>query len=130
RRHAPRRQGGRRARRGRHPGPADRADRRLREGTAIGVATFRAGAAALSIAPPPGLPMIGFVRRQTGATGAGLPLEVTALVLEQDSTRVVLCGVDTLGIPGPEADELRARVAAATGAEPEIGRASRRGRVK
>src|SRR5919108_6314285 len=79
---------------------------------------LRAGAAAVSVAPPPGLPMIGFVRAQEGATGAGLPLEATALVLEQDGTRVVLCGVDTLGIPDAEADELRSRVAAAAGAEP------------
>ena len=61
--------------------------------------------------------MLGFVRSQEGATGAGLPLEVTALVLERGETRVVLCGVDTLGIPGDEADELRRRVAGATGAD-------------
>jgi len=62
--------------------------------------------------------MLGFVRSQQGATGAGLPLEATTLVLEQDTTRVVLCGVDTLGIPGEESDALRARVADATGADP------------
>jgi hypothetical protein len=62
--------------------------------------------------------MIGFVRRQEGATGPGLPLEVTALVLEQGTIRVVLCGVDTLGIPDAEADELRRRVATAVRADP------------
>ena len=40
--------------------------------------------------------MIGSVRRQEGATGNGLPREVSALVLEECGMRVVLCGVDTL----------------------------------
>jgi hypothetical protein len=79
---------------------------------------MRAGAAAADIDPQPGLPMIGFVRRQTGATGSGLPLEATALVLEEGATRVVLCGVDTLGIPSPDVDRLRERLAAAAHADP------------
>jgi neutral ceramidase len=79
---------------------------------------MRAGAASVSIAPPLGLPMIGFVRRQEGATAYGLPLEATALVLATESERVVLCGIDTLGIGTPEVDELRARVAEVTGARP------------
>ncbi len=79
---------------------------------------FRAGAAASSLAPPLGLPMPGFVRSQDGATGHGLPLEATALVLERDATRVVLCGVDTLGIQSPAVDRIRQRVAEATGAVP------------
>ena len=79
---------------------------------------MRAGAASVSIAPPLGLPMIGFVRRQEGATDYGLPLEASAIVLATESERVVLCGVDTLGIATPEVDELRARVAEATGAQP------------
>ena len=62
--------------------------------------------------------MIGFVRRQAGANGWGLGLEVTALVLEQEPIRIVLCGVDTLGIPDHEADELRSRVATAVRAAP------------
>ena len=79
---------------------------------------FRAGAAASSLAPPLGLPMPGYVRSQDGATGYGLPLEATALVLERDATRVVLCGVDTLGIQSPAVDRIRQRVAEATGAVP------------
>jgi neutral ceramidase len=77
---------------------------------------MRAGAARADISPPLNLPMFGFVRRQTEATGYGLPLEATALVLEE-GVRVVLVGVDTLGIPSPEVDELRQAVAEATGAE-------------
>jgi hypothetical protein len=62
--------------------------------------------------------MFGFVRRQTGATGYGLPLEATALVLEEE-TRVVLVGVDTLGIPAPQVHELRQSVAEAASTDPE-----------
>lgn len=77
-----------------------------------------AGAASLDVRPPLGLPMLGFVRRQSGATGYGLPLEVTALVIEGDDRRVALIGVDTLGIQSPEVDELRATVAAEIEADP------------
>jgi neutral ceramidase len=75
------------------------------------VSDFRAGAAARSLTPPLGLPMPGFVRSQDGASGWGLPLETTALVLDSGATRVVLCGVDTLCIQAPEVDRLRQRVA-------------------
>ena len=63
--------------------------------------------------------MPGFVRSQEGATGWGLPLETSALVLEGPGTRVVLCGVDTLCIQAPAADILRARVADAVETTPE-----------
>ena len=79
---------------------------------------FRAGGAARSLEPPVGLPMPGFVRDQEGATGWGLPLETTAIVLEAGAIRVVLCGVDTLCIQAPVVDLLRARVAEAVGAVP------------
>ena len=69
---------------------------------------FRAGAASLPLEPPLGLPMMGFIRQKHGATGYGLPLEVGAIALERDGTRVLLCGVDIVGI-----------------IEPEIGRADR-----
>jgi hypothetical protein len=61
--------------------------------------------------------MIGFVRRQGGASSYGLPLEVSVLVLEGDGARVVLCGVDTIGIQSPEVDELRSAVAEAAGTD-------------
>lgn len=60
--------------------------------------------------------MIGFVRRQVPATTYGLGLEVNVLVFESAAERVVLCNVDTIGIPSPEVDELRHAVAAAAGA--------------
>jgi neutral ceramidase len=79
---------------------------------------MRAGAARADLSPPLNLPMFGFVRRQTGATGYGLPLEATVLLLEEGE-RVALIGVDTLGIPAPEVDELRGAVAEAAGAPVE-----------
>jgi neutral ceramidase len=78
--------------------------------------SFRAGAAALPIVPPLGLPMIGFFRQASGGTGYGWPLEVTALVLDDGTTRSVLCGVDACVITAPEIDVIRARIAEATGA--------------
>src|SRR5262249_13185944 len=114
RRHAARREGRRRAERRRHPGRADRADRRLQATRRL----MRAGAATTEITPPPGLPMLGFVRAQPGATTCGLPLEANALVLEGRDERVVLCNVDTLGLDAPEVDELRSAVADAASARP------------
>ncbi|MEA2291980.1 MAG: hypothetical protein QOF17_1000 [Solirubrobacteraceae bacterium] len=84
----------------------------------MSTALLSAGAAASSIRPDAALPMVGFVRRQTPATGEGLPLEATALLLESDGTRVLLCGVDTIGIPVDEVDELRRRIGAAISADP------------
>ena len=42
-----------------------------------------------------------------------------AIALERGDTRVILCGVDIVGIDAPEIGPLIARVAAATGAAPE-----------
>ena len=80
---------------------------------------FRAGAASLVVDPPLGLPMSGVVLRdQLAETRIG-SLEVSAAAFESGtSTRVVICGVDTLAIQSPEVDELRQRVAVATGADP------------
>jgi hypothetical protein len=77
--------------------------------------TMLAGAARVSLEPPLGLPMVGFVRQWQAADGYGWPLEATALVLESGETRVALVGVDTVGIQSPEADALRERVGAAIG---------------
>jgi neutral ceramidase len=79
---------------------------------------FRAGAVSLPLVPPLGLPMVGFVRQPWNARGYGLPLEVGALVLERGDTRVVLCGVDVVGIIHPQIEALIDRIAPATGADP------------
>jgi neutral ceramidase len=80
---------------------------------------FRAGAASVLLDPPLGLPMMGFIRQSHGATGYGLPLEVGAIALERGDVRVILCGVDIVGIIRPQVDRLIARVSEATGAAPE-----------
>src|SRR5690348_16943168 len=79
---------------------------------------LRAGQARLSLEPPLDLPLIGFMRQTHDATGYGRwGLETTAVGLELGGTRVVLCGVDIVGIGDPELSVLLDRVAAATGAE-------------
>ena len=79
---------------------------------------FQAGAASLSIDPPLGLPMSGSVQRANPATSRVAPLEVSAVAFVSGSIQVILCGVDNIGIQGAEADELRRRVATATGVDP------------
>jgi len=81
--------------------------------------TFFAGAASLPLEPPLGLPMVGFVRQPSTSRGYGYQLEVGALALERDGTRVVLCGVDIIGITTPEIEELIGRVSEVTGAARE-----------
>ena len=76
------------------------------------------GAARLSLEPPLDLPLVGFVRQTHDATGYGRwGLETSAVALAQDGLRVVLCGVDIVGIGEPEISVLLDRIAAATGAD-------------
>jgi neutral ceramidase len=73
---------------------------------------MRAGAASLPLDPPPGLPMLGFVRQiHLGTRNGDWPLETGAVVVEQGDTRVVLCGVDCVGLQAPAADEVIERIA-------------------
>ena len=77
------------------------------------------GAARHSLEPPLDLPLVGFVRQTHDATGYGRwGLETSAIALEQGGLRVVLCGVDIVGIGEPEISALLDRIAAATGADP------------
>jgi neutral ceramidase len=79
---------------------------------------MRAGAASLPLDPPLGLPMLGFVRQIHVATGTGWPLETGAVVLEQGDTRVVLCGVDIVGLQEPASDSVIDRIADACECDP------------
>jgi hypothetical protein len=88
----------------------------IREEARMVADVFRAGAAAVNVDPPIGLPMVGVVRRTGAAEERIGHLEVTAAAFERDSIRVVLCGVDSCGIQSPEVDVLRDRIADATGA--------------
>jgi neutral ceramidase len=82
------------------------------------VTQFLAGSARRDVSPPLGLPMLGVVRRDEPAHDRCGALEVTACALARGDVRVIICGVDTLAVQSPEADTLRERVAAATGALP------------
>jgi neutral ceramidase len=80
--------------------------------------TFKAGAAGRAVDPALGLPIGGVVRREGPAADRLGSLEVTVMAFELGLQRVILCGVDTLGIQSPEVDVLRDRVAQETGADP------------
>jgi hypothetical protein len=83
------------------------------------VSGLRAGAAAVSLEPPLGLAMVGFVRRYEPAQWSVGDLEATAVVLDSGGTRAAVIGVDTIAIQAPLIDEIRGRVAEAIGCAPE-----------
>lgn len=79
-------------------------------------ARLRAGAASVSIAPPVGVDLMGYLRRSEPALGYGEPMEATALVLDDGSTRIVLVGADLVGATGTWAQGIRDRIGAAVDA--------------
>jgi hypothetical protein len=83
------------------------------------VSGLRAGAAAVSLEPPLGLPMVGFVRRYQPAQWSAGDLEATAVVLEAGGVRAAVIGVDTIAIQSPVIEAIRARVAQAIGCSTE-----------
>lgn len=81
--------------------------------------SFRAGAAACDITPPPGLPMWGYgARKDIPSQGVLEPLEASAVVLEVNATRLALVGLD-LGRSPPRASMkvIRDRVRREAGVE-------------
>ena len=75
-----------------------------------------AGAASVSITPPVGVDLMGYLRRSEPARGYGQPMEATALVLDDGTTRIVLVGADLVGASGAWAQTIRDRIGAAVGA--------------
>ena len=59
-----------------------------------------AGAAAVSITPPVGVDLMGYLRRSEPTRGYGEPMEATALVLDDGAARLVLIGADLVGASG------------------------------
>ena len=59
--------------------------------------TLTAGAASIAVTPPLGVDLMGYLRRSEPARGYGEPMEATALVLDDGSTRLVLVGADLIG---------------------------------
>lgn len=79
-------------------------------------ARLLAGAASVPITPPLGVDLMGYLRRSEPARGYGEPMEATALVLDDGTTRIVLIGADLVGASGPWAQGVRDRVGEALGA--------------
>jgi len=71
---------------------------------------FRAAAAVRDVTPEKLLPVSGGVGPSHPVTKKIGKLNVRALVLEQNGTRVAICSTDFLGFPGPLCNRVRARV--------------------
>jgi hypothetical protein len=78
--------------------------------------SLRASAASVSITPPLGVDMMGYLRRSEPARGYGEPMEATALYLDGGGARVMLIGADLVGASGPWAQSIRERIGQAIGA--------------
>jgi neutral ceramidase len=78
--------------------------------------TLLAGAASVPITPPVGVDLMGYLRRSEPALGYGQPMEATALVLDDRTTRIVLVGADLVGASGAWAQTIRERIGAAVDA--------------
>ncbi|MBB4664848.1 hypothetical protein [Conexibacter arvalis] len=76
---------------------------------------LRAGAASASIAPPPGMDLMGYLKRWQPSEGVGEPCEATALVLDDGARRVALVGIDYTWTRGDWGRRMRAAVARAAG---------------
>lgn len=74
-----------------------------------------AGAASVSITPPVGVDLMGYLRRSEPTRGYGQPMEATALVLDDGAVRIALVGADLVGASGTWAQDLRERIGAALG---------------
>ncbi len=81
--------------------------------------TLRAGLARTHISPPPRSYLIGYGDRLRGSSGVRDELTATALVLDDDATRVALLCVDMLCLHEDVVARVRERVAAGTGVAPE-----------
>src|SRR5438552_15417236 len=73
-------------------------------------AEFRAGIAVRIVTPDPLLPVSGGVGPSHKVTRKEGELNVRALVLEQDKTRVAICSADFLGFPAALGNRVRAAV--------------------
>ena len=69
--------------------------------------TLTAGVAHIDITPPVGFRLQGAMRRIEPSIGIESPLLVTALVLEDEQTKVVIIDCDLIGFDLPLADEIR-----------------------
>jgi neutral ceramidase len=76
---------------------------------------LRAGTGRRDITPPTGLWMSGYAFRPSGATAVHDNLLVTALVLRDEHTLLVMLSADLICLPTSYSDQIRSNVAAAVG---------------
>lgn len=76
---------------------------------------MRAGFAGIDITPAVGSTLNGFIARMSPSIGVDLPLYVRALVMETETCRVLMVGLDVLGLSPHFADRLVDRLARAIG---------------
>ena len=76
---------------------------------AVPPAELRAGAAAVAITPPPGIPMAGYYSER-GAQGIHDDLFAKAIVIEQGSTKAALVALDLIAAPRDLVEDTRAAI--------------------
>lgn len=76
---------------------------------------LRAGAARIEITPPVGLDLTGFIARTNPSIGVRDPLYARALVLDDATRQVAIVVADIIGLPRDSVNDVRRRVALATG---------------
>ena len=86
---------------------------------AVARAETRAGAAAVVITPPLGVPMAGYYSAR-GAEGVHDDLHAKAIVIEQDGVKAALVVCDLIGMPQFIAEEARKLIASGTGVKGEM----------
>ena len=80
---------------------------------------MQVGFSAVSITPPVGSALDGFIARLGPSTGVDLPLMARALWLEEDDARALIVSLDLLGLSPDTADALADALAAQVGLPPE-----------
>ncbi len=76
---------------------------------------MKAGFGRSDITPAPGCTLNGFIARLSPSRGVDVPLSARALCLEEGSQRVVIVGLDLLGLAPATADTLTAKISHETG---------------
>src|SRR5688572_11623437 len=76
------------------------------------MSNLQAGVSRVDITPPIGVSMCGYLARAGVSQGVERPLTATALVVTDGDEKVVIVACDLIFILYPDADEIRASIAA------------------
>jgi neutral ceramidase len=76
---------------------------------ALNAGEFRAGAAQVDMASPPGAPMAGYYYNRAAA-GVHDPLQAEAIVVEKDGVTAAMVACDVASLPRPIAEDARRRI--------------------